>query len=245
MLISVITACYNSEKTIRRTFDAMLAQTYQNYEYVIVDGGSTDGTLTIIEEYMPKFQGRMTCVSEPDKGIYDAMNKGIARCHGDLIGINNSDDWYEPETLEQIAASYRGNKYEVVYGMQRTIRDGKECEILFYHHDFLAEKMITHPTCFVTRQTYKDFGVFDSENYRSSADCELMLRYYLSGKVTFTPVYHILSNFTLGGMSSSNLGVIETAKLKRSLGLMSKKKYWITLIKAKLSDLIGNAWDRK
>lgn len=241
MLISVITACYNSEKTIRKTFDAMLAQTYQNYEYVIVDGGSTDGTLAIIEEYMPKFQGRMTCVSEPDKGIYDAMNKGIARCKGDLIGINNSDDWYEPDTLEQIVSHYQGDKYEVVYGMERTIRDGKEFGVQFYHHDVLPQQMLTHPTCFVTRETYADFGVFDSEHYRSSADYELMLRYYYSKQVTFTPVYRILSNFTLGGMSGSQTGVLETARLKHSLGLMSKKKYWITVVKTKINRIIGNS----
>lgn len=245
ILISVITACYNSEKTIRKTFDAMLAQTYQNYEYVIVDGGSTDNTLAIIEEYMPKFQGKMSCMSEPDKGIYDAMNKGIKRCHGDLIGINNSDDWYEPDTLEQIVTNYQGNQYEVVYGMMRTIRDGKANAILFYHHDFLSETMINHPTCFVTKDTYRDLGAFDAENYRSSADYELMIRYQKSGKVIFTPIYSILANFTLGGMSGSNTGVRETARLKRSLGLISKKKYMITLTKAMVNDLIGNNWKRK
>ncbi len=244
-LISVITACYNSEKTIRKTFDAMLAQTYPNFEYVIVDGGSTDETLAIIEEYMPKFQGKMTCVSELDKGIYDAMNKGIARCHGDLIGIVNSDDWYETDTLETVAGAYSGEKYEIVYGMLRTFRDGRENAVFFHHHDFLEEQIIPHPTCFVTRAAYTDFGAYDTAHYRSSADYELLLRYFHSGKVKFTPVYKVLSNFVLGGMSSSNLGVMETAKLKRSLGLMSRKKYWITVIKATLSDLIGNTWKSK
>lgn len=244
-LISVITVCYNSEKTIRKTLDSVLAQTYQNYEYVIVDGGSTDGTLAIIDEYQSRFGNKMSCVSEPDKGIYDAMNKGIARCHGDLIGIVNSDDWYEPDTLEHVAAHYQGNQYEVVYGMMRTMQNGQESSVVIHNHNFLPQQIIPHPTCFITRRAYAELGTYDSENYRSSADYELLLRYYFSQKVVFTPVYYILSNFALGGMSSSNLGVIETASLKRSMGLMSRKKYLITVTKARLSDLIGNTWESK
>ena len=244
-MISVITVCFNSANTIRKTFESMLAQTYQDFEYIIVDGGSTDGTVDIIEEYLPRFSGKMSYRSEKDSGIYDAMNKGIARCHGELIGIVNSDDWYEPETLATVAEAYAGEKYEIVYGMLRTFREGKEYAIYFNHHDFLDINIIPHPTCFITRAAYMDLGVYDTEHYRSSSDYELLLRYFHSGKVTFTPVYKILSNFVLGGMSSSNLGVKETAKLKRSLGLMSAKKYWITVTKATLSDLIGNTWESK
>jgi glycosyltransferase involved in cell wall biosynthesis len=242
MLISVITVCFNSEKTIRSTLDAMLVQTFQNFEYIIVDGGSTDATLEILNEYKPKFNGKLFVKSEKDNGIYDAMNKGISRCHGELIGIVNSDDWYEPDTLEKVKNAYTGSLYEVIYGMQRVYQKNKVRSILFYHHDFLKSQMITHPTCFVTRKTYEAFGVFDAENYRSSADYELMLRYYLSGKVLFTPVYSILSNFMLGGISSSHISTIETAKLKRKLKLISYKKYLITVFKAIGSELIGNNW---
>ena len=244
-MISVITVCYNSAKTIRKTFESMLGQTYQDFEYIVVDGGSTDGTVDIIEEYVPKFQGKMTYKSEKDNGIYDAMNKGISRCHGDLIGIVNSDDWYEPTALEDAAGAYSGEKYEVVYGAVRLFRDGQESAIEFRNHNFLTIQMIPHPTCFITRQAYMDLGVYDTVNYKSSSDYELLLRYYLGGKVKFTPVYRIISNFALGGMSSSNFGVIETARLKRSLGLMSRKKYLITVTKARLSDLIGNTWQSK
>lgn len=245
MLVSVITACYNSEKTIRKTFESMLHQSCQNFEYIIVDGGSTDNTVNIIKEYLPRFDGKMQYTSEPDKGIYDAMNKGIARCSGDLIGIVNSDDWYEPDTLENVIRGYQGNKYEVIYGLQRSIKEGKEASIVFYHHQFLPQKMITHPTCFVTRETYNFYGVFNDKEYRSSADYELMLRFYYTNNVVFTPIYKILSNFTLGGISSNHVGQIETAKLKRQLGLMSRKKYWITIIKNKISYMLGNTWDSR
>ena len=240
MLISVITVCYNSEKTIRRTFESMLSQTYQDFEYIIIDGGSSDKTLDIIKEYMPKFNGKMSYVSEKDNGIYDAMNKGIVRCNGKLIGLVNSDDWYENNTLEIVAQNYAGNKYEVVYGMEKTYIDGQESSILFFRHEFLPNQMITHPTCFVTKEIYTDLGMYDSINYKSSADYEFMLRLYVNKEVVFTPVYKIMSNFSLGGVSGSNLGVIETARLKKSLGMITNKKYYITMIKAKLSDLVGN-----
>lgn len=220
----------------------MLAQTYSDFEYIIVDGGSKDGTIEILDHYIAEFHGRMSYQSEKDHGIYDAMNKGIIRCKGELIGLLNSDDWYEPDTLENIVKSYTGADYEVVYGMQRTVLDGKEKEIVFYNHEFLTEHMISHPSCFVSKKSYEDLGLYDADHYKSAADYELMLRYYFSGKVTFTPVYKILSNFTPGGISGTSVGVIETAELKYGLGLMSRKKYCITILKARLNKLIGNDW---
>ena len=97
--ISIITVCFNSQKTIGRTFDSVLRQTYPNIEYLVIDGQSTDGTTDIIREYEPLFQGRMKWVSEKDEGIYDAMNKGIRMATGDLIGILNSDDYYEDNAV--------------------------------------------------------------------------------------------------------------------------------------------------
>ena len=97
---SIITICYNSSATIERTIKSVLAQTFTDYEYIIVDGGSKDSTLDIVKKYEPLFDGRMKWKSEPDKGIYDAMNKGISRSSGTIIGIVNSDDWLEADALE-------------------------------------------------------------------------------------------------------------------------------------------------
>ena len=102
MKISIITPCLNSAKTIRQTIESVLNQTYHNIEYIIVDGASMDGTLEIIQEYEPQFQGRLHYVSEPDHGIYDAMNKGIRMSHGNVIGIINSDDYYEQDAVEKM-----------------------------------------------------------------------------------------------------------------------------------------------
>ena len=99
ILVSVLTPCYNSIKTIEKTLECIEKQTYQNIEYIIVDGGSTDGTLELIEQHRNRLPKQFTLISEKDNGIYDAMNKGIGLAKGRLIGIVNSDDWYEEDTV--------------------------------------------------------------------------------------------------------------------------------------------------
>lgn len=237
ILVSVITPCYNSGKTIEKTLECIENQTYHNIEYIIVDGGSTDETLEIIEKHRQRLPERFRLISEKDSGIYDAMNKGIGLATGQLIGIVNSDDWYEKDTIEQAVAHYQGNPYEVLYGMQRTYLNGREKATFIYHHDFLPQQMITHPTCFVTADTYRDFGTFDLQ-YRSAADYDLMLRYFESKKVVFTPVMRVLSNFQLGGMSSSQTGVRENATIRYRRGYLSKGRYWFIMVKSHLYELI-------
>lgn len=231
ILVSVITPCYNSSSTIEKTLECMENQTYKNLEYIIIDGGSTDDTLKIIERHRDRLPKNLKLVSEKDNGIYDAMNKGVQLAQGSLIGIVNSDDWYEDDTVEQVVKNYRGNQYEVIYGMQRNFSGDKEKSTFIYHHDFLPEQMITHPTCFVTAAAYKDFGLFDTR-YRSAADYDLMLRFYESKKVTFTPIMRVLSNFRLGGMSGSQTGVRENAIIRYQRGYMSKKRYRFVMAKS-------------
>ena len=231
ILVSVLTPCYNSEKTIEKTLQSIEQQTYKNIEYIIIDGGSTDRTLEIIEEHKSILPESFILISEKDNGIYDAMNKGIKLAKGKLIGIVNSDDWYEKDTIEQVVNNYKGNKYEVIYGMQRNFLNGKEKAVFIYHHDFLSQQMITHPTCFVTKDIYADLGMFDLQ-YKSAADFEFMLKLWESKKVEFTPVLHVLSNFQLGGMSSSQIGVRENAKIRYRHGYMSKKTYIFIIIKS-------------
>lgn len=184
IFVSVLTPCYNSESTIEQTLISIENQTYKNIEYIIIDGGSVDRTLALIEEHRNKLPQRITIVSEKDHGIYDAMNKGICLAKGQLIGIVNSDDWYEKDTIEQAVRHYQNHSYEVVYGMQRNYFKNKEKSIFIYHHDFLSEQMITHSTCFVTKQAYDRFGLFDTK-YHSAADYDLMLRFWESQQVVF------------------------------------------------------------
>lgn len=233
MPITVITPCYNSVKTIEKTLQCIENQTYRNIEYIIIDGGSTDGTLELIEKHKALLPEKTLVISEKDKGIYDAMNKGIVHAGGRLIGIVNSDDWYENDTIEQVVKHYTGNAYEVIYGMQKTYLNGKEKATFIYHHDFLPQQMITHPTCFVTKDTYKKFGVFDLK-YKSAADYDFMLRLFKTKQVTFTPVMRVLSNFQLGGMSSSQTGVQENLKVRYSYGYLSKKQLIFGTVKSKI-----------
>lgn len=233
ILVTILTPCYNSEKTIEKTLQCIENQTYPNIEYIIIDGDSTDGTQKIIEQHQSRLPKQFKLISEKDHGIYDAMNKGIRQASGKLIGIVNSDDWYEKDTIENVVKAYQGNQYEVVYGMQKTYLNGKEKATFIYHHDFLPQQMITHPTCFVTKDVYEKFGVFDLQ-YKSAADYDFMLRLYQTKQVTFTPVMKILSNFQLGGMSSSQVGVQENLKVRYKYGYLSKKQLVFQTIKSKI-----------
>lgn len=234
---SVITVCYNSEKTIEKTLKSVLAQTYQNFEYIIIDGKSTDGTMEIIKRYEPEFGDKLRYVSEKDNGIYDAMNKGIAMATGELVGIVNSDDYYEPDALENILKAYEGYEYSIVYGMLRKVIGGKEVSVYFNHDEFLDKNMITHPTCFVSKKLYDDFGMY-SMDYRYSADYEFMLRMKRNEKVRFFRTYDIISNFSIDGASSSIRAYEDTMKLKREYNLMSKKEYKLQMLKCKVSKLL-------
>lgn len=237
MLVTVITPCYNSEKTIRKTIESVLGQTYTEIEYLIIDGASTDRTLEIARSYEDAFQGRMHIYSEPDEGIYYAMNKGIGLAKGELIGIVNSDDYYEPEAVEQMAANRNKSKYQILYGFERILQDGQETSILIHHHTNLPNQMITHPTCFVTRQLYEDKGVFNTE-YKYSADYEFMLRMYQDKSVEFTPVYKLISNYALGGASGTEAAYLETNKLLVQYGSISKKRYRLLLLKCRLGKIL-------
>jgi len=182
MTVSIITVAYNSEKSIAHAIESVLSQSHSPKEYWIIDGKSRDRTVEVAESYRSALEAKgiaFHIVSEKDGGIYDAMNKGIRLAGGDLIGILNSDDWYESDTIEQVIKHYQGHEYEVVYGMQRNYLGGKEKTTFIHYHDFLPEQMITHPTCFVTRQTYDKFGRFDLK-YRSAAEAlHLLLQYRL------------------------------------------------------------------
>lgn len=198
--VSIITPCLNSEKTIRDTIESVLYQSYPDIEYIIVDGGSTDGTLDIIREYESLFCGRMKYVSEKDGGIYNAMNKGIRMSSGELIGIINSDDYYEPDTVKKILQYKTNRKYQVIYGYMKVLAKNRPEEVLKISHRNLDELMIPHSTCFVSRAVYQRYGLF-LEWFKIAADYEFMLRLYKAGTVQFTQIKEILSNFRAGGAS--------------------------------------------
>lgn len=196
--LSIITVCLNSEATIRQTIESVLQQTYKNIEYIIVDGGSTDKTLDIIQEYIPLFDGRMQYISEKDNGIYDAMNKGILRATGEVVGIINSDDWYEKNALEKVAEGFGDAEADIVYGEMWLINQSGEREYHTWHSTFPP-----HPGTFVRREVYEKYGMFDLK-YRIAADRELLLRFMADG-VRFKHIDAILTNFRRTGISNTRI----------------------------------------
>lgn len=237
---SIITACFNRKSTIERTLRSVLNQTFGDYEYIIIDGASTDGTMDIVRSYESRFGGRMRIVSEKDNGIYDALNKGIRMARGDLIGFVHSDDYLEPDALETIAA-YRDSsiKYQLLYGMLRTVTpDGETTHINFTSHKLLDEEMIPHPTCYATRELYQDKGVYDLQ-YVSAADYDFLLRMFHDPEVVFTPIEnHILTNFTVGGESSNVRSKYETFKIWRKHGCITTKRYWLITLSTYAKSII-------
>ncbi len=289
--VSIVTVSYNSEKTIGRTIESVLGQTYKNIEYIIVDGASKDGTMDVVEGYRDDFGDRLKVISEPDDGIYYAMNKGIGLATGELIGIINSDDHYEPEAVahmvealhkeraaaeggigvdskqsvegaadpgedmaeacDDLSASalsdegvndLKSNRQAVCdnderyifYGKTGFYRDGELLRVSMSDVDKLEEKMISHPSCFVTRGVYETIGVFDTK-YTSVADYDFMLRCYRSGIVRFVPVHEHIANFALGGMSSTSKAYLDLLRLQANYGKISKMEAAVAAWKARLA----------
>ncbi len=199
--ITVITVTYNSADTLLKTMTSVLEQTYLPYEYIIIDGGAADGTLAVIDSAREGFDKkgiRLLVTSEPDNGIYDAMNKGIGKATGDIIGIINSDDWYEPDALETVAAYYSKEPFDLFYADLRMVFPTGRT---FVKHSkdsrYQTSRNWNHPTTFITRQVY------DKNKYRTDSlhdDYDLILRLKKEG-VRTTVVNKVLANFTMSGVS--------------------------------------------
>lgn len=231
-LVSIITVCYNSQKHLEQTIQSVVNQTYAPIEYILIDGKSTDQTVAIIERYARQFPDQIKYVSEPDSGIYNAMNKGIRMATGELIGIINSDDWYETDAVERVVKAYQQTGPAIYHGIQRTFLDEQEAFLIQTHASQLPKGNIEHPTCFVPAAFYKTYGLF-SEKYRFVSDYELMLR-FLKNRVSFVPLNAILSNFRQGGASHRPDAVWENLELWYENGILSRQQYLTWLYKDKL-----------
>ena len=202
MLFSIITVTYNSSKYLAETMNSVLTQDFADFEYIIVDGGSTDGTLEIIKEFAAQ-NGCIRWMSEPDNGISDAFNKGIALATGDVIGILNSDDTYSEGALSAVATVFTNDQScDVVHGdMLRFQGDTSLYRLKPATVDdrIWHDMPINHPATFVRRDTYKKVGLFDTK-LKVAMDYELMLRIYIAD-CRFCYLEQILANMRYGGTS--------------------------------------------
>lgn len=200
--VSIITVAYNSEKTIAETMKSVLTQTYNAIEYIIIDGNSTDRTVEIAEEFRPKMEAKgiyFRIVSEPDRGIYDAMNKGIRLSAGDIIGILNSDDWYEPDTIETVVSEFEKSRCDLLYANIRMHKtDGSSFVKKARLRSFQTSRDWNHPTMFVKASVYKEHP-FRMKGIHDDYGCYLQMRKEGFRIITIDKV---LANFRMGGASN-------------------------------------------
>ncbi|MFC2110142.1 glycosyltransferase family 2 protein [Bacteroidota bacterium] len=205
MKISIITVCYNSAATIEKTIQSVAAQTYKNLEYIVVDGNSNDATLSIIKKYDSVIT---KWISEPDKGLYDAMNKGIALATGDIVGILNSDDTFATETvLEEVAHFHANNTIDASVG--NIVQHNKQGKILrkYLAKNWLPEKlkigfMPAHPAIFFKRELFENYGTY-ALDFKIGADYELITRFFLKNKISWRYSGITTTAMLIGGVSSS------------------------------------------
>lgn len=220
MKISIITICFNSAETIRRTIESVLAQSFEEIEYIIVDGASTDGTLAIIDEYRERIAKR---VSERDDGIYDAMNKGIALATGDVVGILNSDDFFDDDdVIRDVAeAFFKAPEADLVFGDVVFVRPDNLREVARYYSSarFRPWKlrfgwMPPHPATFVRHAVYQKFGKYRTD-FTIASDYEMFVRWLLVHGLEYKRIDKVLVRMRTGGISTR--GLASTVLLNREI----------------------------
>jgi glycosyltransferase involved in cell wall biosynthesis len=234
--VTIITVCYNSAKTIEDTIQSVVTQTYQNIEYIIVDGLSTDNTLDIVNTYKGKIA---TILSEKDEGLYDAINKGIELATGTILNILNSDDLYQDENVvadmverfekEQLDGCYADLVYVAQYDTSKVVRTWKSGA--YKEGLFFKGWMPPHPTFFVKKEIYKQLGSFDLQ-FNSAADYELMLRFIHKNKIALGYLPRITVRMRMGGLSNASL------KNRLKANNEDKKAWLINELKPKFYTLI-------
>ncbi|GIM61833.1 glycosyl transferase [Capnocytophaga canis] len=209
MKISIITATYNSSKTIAETIASIYSQKYPDIEHIVIDGKSKDNTLQIIES-IPNRVSKI--VSEPDKGIYDAMNKGIDLVTGDIVGILNSDDFYSSDDIiSDVAGIFQKTNCDAIYGDLEYVNEINTNKVVRYWKSKEYKKGLfktgwhpAHPTFFVKKEIYEKYGNFNLK-YRIAADYEIMLRFIEKNKIKTVYLPKIMVKMRTGGASNKSL----------------------------------------
>ena len=211
---------WNNKNSIKNAIDSVLNQTYKNIEYIIIDGVSTDGTIEIVRSYGDKVS---KFLSEPDSGLYDAMNKGIFLATGDVVGILNSDDFYiDDQVIQRVVKEFEVKDVDSVYAdlefvkpvnLDKTVRYYDSSK--FNPSKFAYGWMPAHPTFFVKRDIYKKYGVFRAD-LKIAADFDILARFLFTHKISYSYMQEVLVKMRLGGVSTSfnNIWIINIEQLQ-------------------------------
>lgn len=204
--LSIITVCYNAELTIERCIRSVISQGYNNIQYIVIDGASTDGTLSLISKYKTQID---IIVSEPDEGIYDAMNKGIAMAAGDVIGMLNADDVFaNDDVLSDIAGAFASKEVDLLYGDLNYLKHNGNVFRKWVSGEYTPGLfnrgwMPPHPTFYCKRLLFAKFGNYNSE-FGTAADYELMLRFIHAQQASIFYLRKVLINMYVGGVSNNS-----------------------------------------
>ena len=213
MKVSIITATFNSENTIVSCMQSVIQQSYPNTEYLIIDGNSSDATLDIVKDKQINYPNvNFKIVSEPDNGIYDALNKGIALATGDVIGFVHSDDMLATDTiLSEIVKTFENKALDGVYGDLQYVSQSNTNQVIRnwksnpFHSKLLKQGwMPAHPTLFLKRSVYEKYGNFDT-SYKIAADYDFMLRILKEEMLKFSYIPKVISKMRVGGMSNRSI----------------------------------------
>jgi len=266
MKVSLITVSYNSAKTIADTLKSVQSQTYKDIEYIVVDGNSSDGTIEIVKQFLDSAKDVSQDASqdsekdisqdtgvvkkflcERDKGIYDAMNKGLAMATGEVIGVLNSDDFYcSNDVIEEVVRAFQQNNTDCLYGDLNYVDPIDTSKIVrkwrsgsFRKQNFLKGWMPPHPTFFVRKSCYDKFGKFDTQ-FKSAADYELILRFLFKESCSAVHLPKVMIHMRAGGVSNVSLKNRIRANREDRLAwkINGLKPKWFTLLRKPLSKLI-------
>ena len=208
--ITVVTVVYNGILTLDATIKSVISQTYSNLEYIVVDGGSTDGTLELLKKYNSQIS---IIISEKDDGLYDAMNKGIQLATGDIIGVLNSDDFYTSQTvLSRVVAEFENKSLDAVYGDVHFVKADNLNKFVRYYSSRIFKPVLmkygfmpAHPSFYCRKYCFFKYGLYKID-YKICADFDLLLRYIYVNKISIKYIPLDMVTMRLGGVSTNGIG---------------------------------------